>query len=141
MNEPQFIPNRAPHVVEMPEGSHDAKSKSVHTGAEVQRTKIDSEVLAQADVPADRLASNFDHDSQSSTSSARLAVAVASHPPVPADELADASDPEASNAPLTPAKPQSERSHFAARLNQLKTDNDKVRAQLQGLESTKPTQV
>ena len=41
MSEPQFIPSGVPHSVEMPEGSHVAKSKSGKAGTEVRRTEQD----------------------------------------------------------------------------------------------------
>ena len=39
MKEPEFFPSHAPHVVEMPEGSNVAKSKSAQVGTDIRRVE------------------------------------------------------------------------------------------------------
>lgn len=51
MTEPQFIRSTAPHIVEVGEGSHDAKRKSATIGTDVQRASTNSTVFVDADLP------------------------------------------------------------------------------------------
>jgi len=51
MTEPQFIRSTAPHIVEVVEGSRNAKSKSATIGTDVQRASTNSTVFVDADLP------------------------------------------------------------------------------------------
>jgi hypothetical protein len=51
MTEPQFIRSTAPHIVEVGEGSRNAKSKSATIGTDVQRASTNSTVFVDADLP------------------------------------------------------------------------------------------
>ena len=54
MNEPQFIRSTAPHIVEVAEGSHNAKSKSATIGTDAQWAYTDSKAFFDADLEAER---------------------------------------------------------------------------------------
>ncbi len=54
MNEPQFIRSTAPHIVEVAEGSHNAKSKSATIGTDAQRAYTDSKAFVDADHETER---------------------------------------------------------------------------------------
>ena len=49
MKEPEFFPSHAPHVVEMPEGSNVAKSKSAQVGTDIRRVEK-GETIAEEDL-------------------------------------------------------------------------------------------
>ena len=48
MSEPEFFPSHAPHVVEMPEGSNVAKSKSAQVGTDIRRVAKDETLVDEA---------------------------------------------------------------------------------------------
>ena len=48
MKEPEFFPSHAPHVVEMPEGSNVAKSKSAQVGTDIRRVAKDETLVDEA---------------------------------------------------------------------------------------------
>ena len=48
MSEPEFFSSHAPHVVEMPEGSNVAKSKSAHVGTDIRRVAKDETLVDEA---------------------------------------------------------------------------------------------
>lgn len=130
MSETQLIRSTGPHEVNLPEGSHVAKSRSADAGAAVVRQAIvDSE-------PIEILRSLVD-------------IRVDLSPPISALPLADANlkiaTPEVLNAgSARPAPEQGVKAedsgleskvNLPARLTLLKIENNKVRAELDGLEN------
>ena len=138
MSEPQFIPSGMPHSVEMPEGSHVAKSKSGTAGTEVRRTEQDhfaqdqeiavdaNQIHLQANnAVADNLVKIPRSDNIERASKALKPGSVAKG--------------RNSSGTQTPERPvyETEMSemNFPARLIHLKVENDAVRAQLESLQS------
>jgi hypothetical protein len=141
MSDPQFIPSGKPHSVEMPEGSHVAKSKSGKAGTEVRRTEQDH--FAQ------------DHEIAVEAHQVILAATAASENKV---KVPRSDNIERASKPLNPASAATQRQktapggpdpasetpvydtempemNFPARLIHLKLENDAVRAQLESLQA------
>ncbi len=141
MSEPQFIPSGVPHSVEMPEGSHVAKSKSGKAGTEVRRTEKDHfaqdqdiavdahQVLLTTSAVSDNLvkvprSDNIERASKAlnpaSAAKARRRSITGSDDGGPERPVYDTEMPEM---------------NFPARLIHLKVENDAVRAQLETLQT------
>jgi len=141
MSEPQFIPSGMPHSVEMPEGSHVAKSKSGKAGTEVRRTEQDhfaqdqeiavdaNQVLLTSTAVADNLAKVPRSDNIERASKALKPGAV----PKGRNTASGAEDPQADDKPVYDT--EMPEMNFPARLIHLKVENDAVRAQLESLQS------
>jgi hypothetical protein len=142
MSEPQFIPSGVPHSVEMPEGSHVAKSKSGKAGTEVRRTEQDhfahdqeiavdaNQVLLTSTAGAtDNLAKVPRSENIERASKARNPGAVAKG----RNTAYAAGDPQANGRPVYDT--EMAEMNFPARLIHLKVENDAVRAQLESLQS------
>ncbi len=140
MSEPQFIPSGVPHVVEMPEGSHVAKSKSGSAGTDIRRTEPD-QFAADQDIVVDPHHILLQADAVAGENIVKLARS---------DAIERARPAIAPAAQGVPAKAmsidQGAHNHaaydtegqvmdFPARLIQLKIQNDVVREQLQVLEN------
>lgn len=140
MSEPQFIPSGRPHSVEMPEGSHVAKSKSGKAGTEVRRTEQDhfahdqeivvdaNQVLLTSSAAADNLVKVPRSDNIERASKALNPGSVAK-----GRKSAATADPQASEQPVYDT--EMPEMNFPARLIHLKVENDAVRAQLESLQS------
>ena len=63
MNEPQFVRSTAPHIVEVAEGSRNAKSKSATIGTDSQRVDSGSTAFVDADPSAERRTLYLDEQS------------------------------------------------------------------------------
>lgn len=142
MNEPQFIRSSALHVVEIVEGSHDARCKSAKLGTDVRRTKIDSTEFVHADPQAERNPLSFDHSSTIPDSTPQVLDLLkvspnpqpnTSDPPALATSAALGAHASESN----PRRGQVQ-SHFSGQINHLKAENNHIRAALERLESKPP---
>ncbi len=141
MSEPQFIPSGVPHSVEMPEGSHVAKSKSGKAGTEVRRTEQDhfahdqeiavdaNQVLLTSSAATDNLAKAPRSDNIERASKALKPGAV----PKGRKTSSAEEDPQADEQPVYDT--EMPEMNFPARLIHLKVENDAVRAQLESLQS------
>jgi len=142
MSEPQFIPSGKPHSVEMPEGSHVAKSKSGKAGTEVRRTEQDHFAQDQEiTVEAHHI------HLQASIAAADNLVKVPRSDNI--ERASKALNPASGapgrkkSAPAAGAQARDMRVYdtemsemnFPARLIQLKVENDAVREQLESLQS------
>jgi hypothetical protein len=152
MSDPQFIPNSRPHSVEMPDGSHVAKSKSGKAGTEVRRVEQDhfaqDQEIAVEDhhVVLTRSAADAENRIKVPRSEnierASKALQPASGAAVPKKRAASAGRNAAGNAAAKPVYDvEMADMNFPARLIQLKVENDAVRVQLESLQSLmqKPT--
>jgi hypothetical protein len=142
MNEAQFVRSGAPHIVEIAEGSHDAKSKSATLGTDVRRIETEKAEFVHADPPPELKPLSFDHSSSMPDSSPQVLNAdEASLPPPritsapPVIRAAAALDVDASKP--TPAKRQGQ-SHFSDQIGTLKAENNHIRAELKRRESALP---
>jgi hypothetical protein len=141
MSEPQFIPSGVPHSVEMPEGSHVAKSKSGSVGTEVRRTEQDHFAQDQ-EIAVD---ANQIH-LQASNAAAENLVKIPRSDNIERGSKAfkPAADAKGRNKKATAAAQAPKQvvydtempeMNFPARLIHLKLENDAVRAQLESLQS------
>ncbi len=141
MSEPQFIPSSVPHSVEMPEGSHVAKSRSGQAGTEVRRNEQDhfaqdqeiavdaNQVLLTSTAVADNLVKVPRSDNIERASKPLVPGAAANGPTA----ASAAQDPQAAEqAAYDTDMPEM---NFPARLIHLKVENDAVRTQLESLQS------
>ena len=140
MSEPQFIPSGMPHSVEMPEGSHVAKSKSGKAGTEVRRTEQDhfahdqeivvdaNQVLLTNTAVTDNLVKVPRSDNIERASKALKPGSVAK-----GRKSAATADPQSPEQPVYDT--EMPEMNFPARLIHLKVENDAVRAQLESLQS------
>ena len=140
MSEPQFIPSGMPHSVEMPEGSHVAKSKSGKAGTEVRRTEQDHFAQDQ-DIEVDAnqvLLTNTAVTDNLAKVPRRENIERAAKPLIPGGGT------KVRKAAATAGAKSTERvvydtemleMNFPARLIHLKVENDAVRAQLESLQS------
>jgi hypothetical protein len=144
MSEPQFIPSSIPHSVEMPEGSHVAKSKSGQAGTEVRRTEQD----------------HFAQDQEIEVEAHQVLMATTAAASENKVKLPPRDNIERASKPLQPSSPSGSAArkkttpadngegnerpvyetempemNFPARLIHLKLENDAVRAQLESLQS------
>jgi hypothetical protein len=144
MSEPEFFPSHAPHVVEMPEGSNVAKSKSAHVGTDIRRVAKD-ETLVEEDL---EIASENTILLQNASATASNIVKL---PPQQKKELktvaiktavdADTASTQAdanSDQGLLEAEFETEEMvemDFPARVIQLKIENDAIREELEALDT------
>jgi len=142
MNEAQIIRSSAPHIVEVSEGSHDAKSKSVTLGTDGRHIKTETAEFIHADPPTELKHLSFDHSSTTPGSSPQVLNAdEASLPPLritsapPVIRAAAALDVHASKP--TPVTRQGQ-SHFSDQIGMLKDQNNHIRAELKRRESALP---
>ena len=167
MNEPQFVRSTAPHIVEVAEGTHHAKSKSATIGTDAKRAYTHSTEFVDAksssadssmDLPlADSNSRVFIHADPSAELKAVFFDPQSAMAALPSLEL----DPAEVNALLlsstsvlpvitAPAaldehgkKPKSSpahfTSHFSDQIGDLKEKNDHVRAELKRRESAPST--
>ena len=139
MSDPQFIRSTAPHIVEVAEGSHNAKSKSATIGTDAQRAYTNSTAFIHADPLAELKTVFFD---EQSTMAARpsleldaaeahaLVLSSTSGPPVIAASAA-LNEPD-----KTPSSSQAHfKSHYSDQIGELKAKNDHVRAELKRRET------
>lgn len=144
MKEPEFFPSHAPHVVEMPEGSNVAKSKSAQVGTDIRRVAKD-ETLVEEDL---EIASENTILLQNASATASNIVKL---PPQQKKELktvaiktsaaADTASTQAdanSDQGLLEAEFETEEMvemDFPARVIQLKIENDAIREELEALDT------
>ena len=140
MSEPQFIPSGVPHSVEMPEGSHVAKSKSGKAGTEVRRNEQDhfahdqeivvdaNQVLLTSSAAADNLVKVPRSENIERASKALKPGSIAK-----GRKSAATADPQSPEQPVYDT--EMPEMNFPARLIHLKVENDAVRAQLESLQS------
>ena len=135
MSHPQFIPSGLPHAVEMSDGSSVAKSKSRKLGDDVRRTEAEASdaehivadhVVLQARELALGKSPRADGFERASDAAARLSGPIYT-------EVAQASLARPSGKTIYDTAMAD--MDFPARFIQLRIDNDKVRDQLQVLES------
>lgn len=142
MSEPQFIPSGVPHSVEMPEGSHVAKSKSGSVGTEVRRTEQDhfahdQEIVVDANqvLLAGSMAAK-DNMAKAPRSENIERASKALKPASGSKGLKKAASGADSQMPERPVyDTEMPEMNFPARLIHLKLENDAVRAQLETLQS------
>ena len=149
MTEAQFIPSSKPHSVEMPEGSHVAKSKSAHAGDDIRRNEHDEHAPVEViEVSPNMLllknAGNASTENRiklpdnSATELANRRVAASQSP---AAGTAAGRDGAGSKAAVTDEDTSNrytiemQEMNFPARVIQLHIENENVREQLQALES------
>lgn len=129
MSETQFIRSTEPHEVNLPEGSHVAKSRSADAGEPVVRQLIvESEPLEIVQVLADRRVDLPPPISGLPLADATLKVAAIEDPGAASVRPADEQWARSEASVLEPA------TDFPARLIHLKIENNKVRGELDGLE-------
>jgi hypothetical protein len=143
MKEPEFFPSHAPHVVEMPEGSNVAKSKSAQVGTDIRRvakdeTLVDEELEVASENTillqnASATASNIvklppQQKKQLKTVAIQTAVAAA------ASTQADAGD-DLGDLEAEFETEEMVEMDFPARVIQLKIQNDAMRVQLKALDA------
>jgi hypothetical protein len=142
MSEPEFFPSHAPHVVEMPEGSNVAKSKSAHVGTDIRRVAKD-ETLVEEDL---EIASENTILLQNASASASNIVKL---PPQQKKELKTVAIKTGADTASTPAGASSDQGllevefeteemvemDFPARVIQLKIENDAIREELKALDT------
>ena len=139
MTEPTIIRSDTPHEVVIPEGSHDARSKSGHVGAPakpvtveesdtnfVVQSQQDHRVFVTEPPPADPLKDTILKAASDLRPSAQ--------PPAPAEEkLATATVQPVLAKPIVLQEEMPEMD-FPARIINIKIENDKVRSSLDALE-------
>ena len=157
MNQPEFIPSRAPHKIEVREGSHDAKIQGAQLGTETRQLAIDSDEVANAIDAEKRRTASFgpetDPPQHASTEADAapdpLAQAEAAQSPEPVQVQAFAEpEPDApplvqtqlvqeavAEPPIAPPMNMSDDPEIAARLRALEAQNLTLRARLGTLES------
>jgi len=129
MSEPQFIRNKNPHEVSMPEGSHVAASKSAEVGGPTVRqvlTENDAEILVDSAEPSKV-------ESPSLLPPNRLNEVVLKRSKLDSPQLPHAEEVINQAQPMDDLDPEPEM-NFPARLIYLKLENDKVRSELDILE-------
>ena len=141
MSEPQFIPSGMPHSVEMPEGSHVAKSKSGSAGTEVRRTEQDH-FAQDHEIAVD---ANHVHLQASNAKAENLVKVPRSDNIERASKALKPGSAVTGRSKSATAAAQAPKSvvydtempemNFPARLIHLKLENDAVRAQLESLQS------
>lgn len=141
MSEPQFIPSGMPHSVEMPEGSHVAKSKSGSVGTEVRRTEQDH-FAQDHEIAVD--ANQIHLQASNATAENLVKIPRSDNIERASKALKPASDAKGRNKTAT-ADAQAPKKvvydtemvemNFPARLIQLKVENDAIREQLESLQS------
>ena len=157
MNQPEFIPSRAPHKIEVREGSHDAKIQGAQLGTETRQLAIDSDEVANAIDAEKRRTASFgpetDPPQHASTEAEAapdpLAQAEAAQPPEPVQVQAFAEpEPDApplvqtqlvqeavAEPPIAPPMNMSDDPEIAERLHALEAQNQALRARLGNLET------
>jgi len=142
MSEPEFFPSHAPHVVEMPEGSNVAKSKSAHVGSDIRRVAKD-ETLVEEDL---EIAPENTILLQNASAPASNIVKL---PPQQKKELKTVAIKTGADTASTPAGASSDQGllevefeteemvemDFPARVIQLKIENDAIREELKALDT------
>ena len=142
MSEPEFFPSHAPHVVEMPEGSNVAKSKSAHVGSDIRRIAKD-ETLVEEDL---EIAPENTILLQNASAPASNIVKL---PPQQKKELKTVAIKTGADTASTPAGASSDQGllevefetedmvemDFPARVIQLKIENDAIREELKALDT------
>ena len=142
MSEPQFIPSGIPHSVEMPEGSHVAKSKSGKAGTEVRRTEQDHYAQDQ-EIAVDAHQVILAASAAASDNKVKVPrsdkIERASRALNPASEAAarktSASGGTTGTGEQAVYDTEMPEMNFPARLIHLKLQNDAVREQLESLQS------
>jgi hypothetical protein len=143
MKEPEFFPSHAPHVVEMPEGSNVAKSKSAQVGTDIRRvakdeTLVDEELKVASENTillqnASATASNIvklPPQQKKELKTVAIQTAVAAAASTQADAGDDLGDLEAEFETEEMVEMD-----FPARVIQLKIQNDAIRVQLKALDA------
>jgi hypothetical protein len=142
MKEPEFFPSHAPHVVEMPEGSNVAKSKSAQVGTDIRRVAKD-ETLVEEDL---EIAPENTILLQNASATASNIVKL---PPQQKKALKTVAIKTGADTASTPAGANSDQGlleaefeteemvemDFPARVIQLKIQNDAMRVQLKALDA------
>ena len=129
MSEPQFIRNKNPHEVSMPEGSHVAASKSAEVGGPtVRQVLIETDENISVDsAEASRV------EFPSTVAPSVLKDVVIKLPTFDSPRLPQAEEVEDQSLQMEDLDPEPEM-NFPARLIYLKLENDKVRSELDTLE-------
>lgn len=139
MNEAQFVRSGAPHVVEVAQGSHDAKSKSATLGTDVQRIETDTPEFVHADPPTQLKPLPFDHASTIPGTSPQVLNADEISPPPPRITSAPPVIPAAAATEVHASTPKPAtrqgQSHFSDQIGTLKAENNSIRAELKRRES------
>lgn len=142
MNDAQFIRSTAPHVVEVADGSRNAKSKSAIIGTDVQQVDTHSTDFINADHSSELKTLLFDQQSKiAALAPQTLAPVVATVDP-PLSSSTNAPPVIAALASLNPPSKQpitsrvQVKSHFSEQIGDLKAKNDRVRAELKRRETT-----
>ena len=154
MNQPEFIPSRAPHKIEVREGSHDAKIRGAQLGTETRQLAIDSDEVANAIDAEKRRATSFGPETdppqharvEAEAAPEPLAQADAAESPEPVQQQAFA-EPEppplvqtellqeaVAEPPIAPPMTMSDDPQIAERLRALEAQNLALRARLGALE-------
>lgn len=140
MSEPQFIRSNLAHRVEVAEGGHDATHRSVHGGADIHHSDHELAAMAHAGAAAERNSAATLSASAAQADTAARAGAPKSSQDQPVKDEATVVDHATAATPVAHAHPP-EPSHVQQRVQQLKTENDKVRAALERLESARPRDI
>jgi hypothetical protein len=129
MNEPQFIRSKVPHEVSMPEGSQVAKSKSADVGSPtIRQVLVETDTHAPEEITEDSLVI-------SPTIETKVLNDVTLNIKAP-EAPQNLPQPEKSYAKeLSDLVGDEPEMNFPARLINLKIENDKVKVQLDRLES------
>ena len=155
MIKPEFIPSRAPHKIEVREGSHDAKIQGAQLGTETRQLAIDSDEVANAIDAEKRRTASFGPETDP-PQRARVEVEAAPDPLTQAD-AAESPEPVQQQAfaepeplplvqtellqqavaepPIAPPMTMSDDPQIAERLRALEAQNLALRARLGTLES------
>lgn len=130
MSETQLIRSTGPHEVNLPEGSHVAKGRSADAGAAVVRQSIvDSEPIEIVRSLVDRRVNLSPPISALPLADANLNTGA---PEVPDNALVRPAHEQEAKAQASGLEP---RVNLPARLTHLKIENNRVRAELDGLEN------
>lgn len=139
MNEAQFIRSGAPHIVEVAQGSHDAKSKSATLGTDGRHIETETAEFVHADPPTELKTLSFDHSSTMPDTSHQVLNADEASPPPPRITSAPPVIRAAAALDVHTRKPAPEtrqgQSHFSDQIGTLKAQNDHIRAELKRRES------
>jgi hypothetical protein len=143
MKEPEFFPSHAPHVVEMPEGSNVAKSKSAQVGTDIRRVAKDETLVDEELEVASENTILLQNASATASNIVKLppqqkkelkTVAIQTAAAAAASTQADAGD-DLGDLEAEFETEEMVEMDFPARVIQLKIQNDAMRVQLKALDA------
>jgi len=143
MKEPEFFPSHAPHVVEMPEGSNVAKSKSAQVGTDIRRVAKDETLVEEELEIASENTIFLQNASATASNIVKLpppqkkelkTVAIKTAAAAAASNQADAGD-DLGDLEAEFETEEMVEMDFPARVIQLKIQNDAMRVQLKALDA------